>query len=110
MKPKTKKVIIIMAALAIVAAIVYFAFFRKAQAGTAEGYIDRIDTTLANRRLIKSFLKNAAIEQDIAANASANGLNYEQALALSAAYYLVNNGTVDDATWQKWKAQVKAMG
>lgn len=109
MKPKTKKTIIIVAALAVVAAIIYFAFFRKAKAGTAEGYIDRLDTSLANRRAIKSYLEKAALEQDIAANTAANGINYEQALALTAAYYLVTDGTVDDATWQQWKAQIKAM-
>lgn len=108
MKPKTKKTIIIVAAIAVVVAIIYFAFFRKAKSGTAEGYIDRLDTSLAKRRVIKSYLEKAALEQNIEANAAANGINYEQALALSAAYYLVP-GTIDDATWQAWKAQIIAM-
>lgn len=109
MKPKTKKTLIIVAAVAVVAAIIYFAFFHKAKAGTAEGYIDRLNTTAANRRAIKGYLQKSALEQDIAANANANGINYEQALALTAAYYLVVDGTIDDATWQQWKAQIKAM-
>ena len=109
MKPKTKKILIITFALALVAVIIWVVT-RKAKKGTAEGYIDRINTTTANRRAIKGYLQQAALEQDIAANATANGINQEQALALSAAYYLVNNGTVDDATWQLWKQQIKAMG
>lgn len=109
MKPKTKKTFIIMAAVAAVVAIIYFMFFRKAKAGTAEGYIDRLNVGLSTRKAIKSHLDQALAEQDINANAAANGCTYEQALALSAAYYLVNDGTVDDATWQNWKAQILSM-
>lgn len=111
MKPKTKKIIIIAAAIAVVAAIAWlaFSFFRKAPEGTAEGYIDRLkDVDRATKRSIKSYLEKAKLEQNIEANATANGVNYEQALALTAAYYLVP-GTIDDATWQAWKAQIKAM-
>lgn len=109
MKPKAKKIIIIAAAIAVVAAIAWLAFFRKAPEGTAEGYIDRLkDVDRATKRSIKSYLEKAKLEQNIEANATANGVNYEQALALAAAYYLVP-GTIDDATWQAWKAQIKAM-
>lgn len=108
MKPKTKKIIIIAVAV-IAVAFVLWLLLRKAPKGTAEGYIDRLNTTAANRRAIKGYLQKAALEQDIAANAEANGLNQEQALALTAAYYLVPD-TVDDATWQRWKQQIKAMG
>lgn len=110
MKPETKKTIIVMLAVAAVAVIVYFAFFRKAKAGTAEGYIDRLSINSDMKRAIKSHLEEAA-QQDMNANMALNpGLNYEQALALTAAYFLVGAGIVDDATWQQWKAQVKAMG
>lgn len=109
MNPKTKKIIIIVAVV-LVAIVLWAVLLRKAPKGTAEGYIDRLNTTAANRRAIKGYLQQAALEQDIAANATANGINQEQALALTAAYYLVNNGTVDDATWQLWKQQIKAMG
>lgn len=109
MKPSTKKTIIIVAAVIVAAVIVYFAFFSKAKAGTAEGYIDRLNVSRSTKRAIKSHIKQAKETQDINANAMANGMNYEQALALTAAYYLVNDGTVDDATWQGWKAQVLAM-
>lgn len=109
MKPATKKTIIIIAAVAVVAAIAYYAFFRKAPEGTAEGYIDRLEgVDRGTKRSIKSYLEKAKLEQDINALATANGTNYEQTLALTAAYYLVPS-TIDDATWQQWKAQIKAM-
>lgn len=108
MKPKTKKTLIIVAAVAIVAIILYVVF-HKAPKGTAEGYIDRLSTSRANKKAIKSYIEQAKASQDINANATANGINYEQALALTAAYYLVP-GTVDDATWQQWKAEIIAMG
>lgn len=110
MKPKTKKTLIIVLAVAVVAVIVYFAFFRKAKAGTAEGYIDRLSVDRSTRQAIKSHLTDA-LAQDMSTNMAANpGLNYEQALALTAAYYLVNDNTVSDATWQQWKAEIAAMG
>lgn len=109
MTQKTKKTMIIVAAFVAVAAIVYFVFFRKAKAGTAEGYIDRLNASWSVKRAIKSHLTQAATSQDINANASANNMSYNQALALTAAYYLVNDGTVDDATWQDWKLQVLSM-
>ena len=108
MKPQTKKTIIIVMAIAIVATIIYFAFFAKAKAGTPEGYIDRLNVDRATKKAIKSYLAEARTE-DLAANMAANpGLNAEQVLALTAAYHLVP-GTVSDATWQDWKAQIAAM-
>ena len=107
MKPRTKKIIIIVAAVAAVAAILYFTM--RGSKKTAEGIINRLNASRDIKKAIKSHLAQAAVEQDINANAAANGINYEQALALSAAYYLVNEGKVSDATWQQWKAQVKAM-
>lgn len=110
MKPATKKTIIIMATVAIIATIVYFVFFRKAQAGTAEGYIDRLQgVDRQTKKAIKGYIEKAKAEQNINTNAANSGMNYEQALALSAAYYLVPD-TIDDATWQQWAAQIKAMG
>ena len=106
---KGGQALIIVLAIVAVAVIIYLAFFRKAKAGTAEGYIDRLDVSSDIKKTIKGYLFQAQAEQDINANMAANpGLNYEQALALTAAYYLVP-GTVDDATWQRWKEQIKAM-
>lgn len=104
MKPKTKKTIIWMIAIIIIAVIVWLVFRKK----SAEYYINHLDTTAANKELIKGYLADAAATQDINANAAANGLNYNQALALTAAYYLVGN-TIDEATWAQWVAQVKTM-
>ena len=108
MKPKTKKILIITVAVVLVAVIIW-AVTRKGKKGTAEGYIDRIDTTAANRRAIKGYLERARMEQDINQNAADNGISYEKALALSAAYYLVQDGTIPLLTWYDWKEQVKAM-
>lgn len=109
MKPRTKKILIITAAVVVIAVVIYLIVNRKAEKGTAEGYIDRLNTTRSIKSSIKGYLTKAQTEQDIAAYAASAGINYEQALALTAAYYLVNDGTVDDATWQDWKAQIKAM-
>lgn len=104
MKPKTKKIMIIAAVVAVVALVLWLVFRKK----SAEYYIDHLDTTAENKKLIKGFLADAAATQDINANAAANGLNYNQALALTAAYYLVGN-TIDATTWAQWVAQVKTM-
>ena len=100
---------ITVAAVAAIAAIAYFAFFRKAKAGTAAGYVDRLDVSADIKKRIKGFIANAEATQDINAAAAANGLDYERALALSAAYYLVGSDGITEATWQDWKAQIKAM-
>ena len=105
MTPKTKKRTIIIAAVIAIAVIVYFVFFRKK---SAEYYINRLNTTAENKALIKGFLGDAAATQDINANAAANGLNYNQALAMTAAYYLVGSA-IDEATWAQWLAQVRTM-
>lgn len=113
MKQSTKKTLIIMLAVAAVAVIVYIAFFRKAKAGTAEGYIDRLDVSNKIKRTIKGYIDTVKSGQDINANAQNNGINYEQALACSAAYCLIgqtiDGQAIDEATWRNWVAQIKAM-
>lgn len=103
----TKKILIIAAAVAVIAAILWFTL--RGSKKTAKGMINRLNTSSDIKKQIKGYLAQAQLEQDINANAQVNNCNYEQALALSAAYYLVNNGTVEDATWQQWKAQILAM-
>ena len=109
MKPKTKRILIIVAAALAIAAIIYFAFFRKAEEGTAEGYIDRLDINQSLKSAIKANLKAAEAAEDIQANADRNGCNYQQALALTAAYWLVSAGTITEETWWQWKEQILAM-
>lgn len=104
MKPATKKIIIWTIAIIVITVVVWLVFRKK----SAEYYINHLDTTADNKELIKGYLAHAAATQDINANAAANGINYNQALALSAAYYLVGN-TIDEATWRQWFAQVKTM-
>ena len=107
MKPSTKKTLIIVAALLAVAAIIYYTM--RGSKKTAKEMINRLSTTSDIKKAIIANLEKAKAEQDINANAAANGCNYEQALALSAAYYLVDDGTVTDATWQQWKAEILSM-
>lgn len=107
MKEKTKKTLIIVAAVLVVAAILYFMF--RGSKNTAKGMINRLNVSPSIKKAIISHLEQAKAEQDINANAAANGCSYEQALALSAAYYLVDDGTVDDATWQNWKVEILTM-
>lgn len=107
MKPKTKKTLIIVAAVLVIAAIIYFTL--RGSKKTAKGMINRLNVSSDIKKTILSHLEQAKTEQDINANAAANGCSYEQALALSAAYYLVNDGTVSDATWQQWKAEILTM-
>lgn len=107
MSSKTKKTLIIMAAVVAVAVILWLVI--RGSKNTAEGIINRLNAPRSVKQAIKSYLAQAKAEQDINVNAANNGMNYQQALALTAAYYLVTNGTVSDATWQQWKAQVLAM-
>lgn len=107
MKAKTKKILIIAAAVLAVAVILWLVL--RGSKNTAEGIINRLDASRDIKKAIKGYLAQAASEQDVNDNAAANGINYEQALVLTAAYYLVTDGTVSDTMWQQWKAQVKAM-
>lgn len=107
MKPTTKKTLIIVAAVVAIAVILWFVL--RGSKNTAEGIINRLNASRKEKQAIKGYLAQAKAEQDINANAAANGMNYQQALALTAAYYLVTDGSVSDATWQQWKLQVLAM-
>ena len=107
MKSKTKKIIIVALAVAAIAVILWITL--RGSKKTANGIINRLKTSWSIKKAIKSHLDQAKVEQDINANAAENNMTYEQALALTAAYYLVNDGTVSDATWNEWADQVRAM-
>ena len=108
MKPTTKKILIIVAVVAVVATILWFVL--RGSKNTAKGMINRLNVSSNIKREILSHLAQAKAEQDINANATRNNCTYEQALALTAAYYLVNNyPEVTDATWQQWKAEILTM-
>ena len=109
MKPLTKKILIIAAAVAVVGVILYFTL--RGSKKTAKGMINRLDVSSDIKKAIISHLDEvkALPEETIKERMAVNNCNYEQALALSAAYYLVDDQTVDDATWQRWKAEILAM-
>ncbi len=94
MKPKTKKTFIIVLAIAVVAAIIYFAFFRKKSSASI---IDKLDITADQKAALKA--KVAEIEVNAANNegwtrasienkAAQNGYTYAQWLVVEAAYAL----------------------
>ena len=108
MKPKTKKIIIIAAAVLAVAVILCLVF--RGSKKTAKGMINRLNVSSDIKKEIISHIEDAKLTQDIEANAKANDCTYEQALALSAAYYLVDSYPgVTDATWQQWKSEILSM-
>ncbi len=107
MKPNTKKTLIIAVVVAVVAVTLWLLF--RGSKKTAKGMINRLNTSRYVKNAIIGYLEKAKLEQDINANAESNNCTYEQALALTAAYYLVNDGIVDDATWQQWKSEIFSM-
>lgn len=102
MKPKTKKILIIMAAVAIVAAIVYFAFFRKKG---WEKEIEKLNISDANKDRLKIAVKQilsdpSYIQSENEALAASSGLTYDQWLVLEASQNLgwvngLSNGQLD---------------
>lgn len=96
MKPKTKKTIIIVAAVLAVAIIVYFAFIRK----TAASIIDKLGLTAEQAAAMKGKVAeieaNAAglsgwTKAEIKRKAAEQGYTYNQWLVVEAAYALYYN-------------------
>ena len=94
MKPKTKKSLIVMAAIAVIAAVIYFVA-RKRQSPTS--IIDKLAVTDAQKAALKA--KVAEIEANAAGistwtkdalqeRAAANGYTYNQWVVVEAAYAL----------------------
>ena len=95
MKPATKKTIIIIVAVAVVAAIVYFVFIRKGK--TAKQIVNRMPLDEVTKQAlldrvgyIEASWDKAAIE----ANAQAKGRTYQQQLVEEAAYSLYQGNTI----------------
>lgn len=119
MKPKTKKTIIIVLAVLIVAAIVYFAFFRKA----SKNLIDKLTVSDGVKALLRK--KVAEIEAYAAENpgdensndwskqglqnkATANGRTYVQQLVIEAAYNLYTIGQLSASEYAQIESEVMA--
>lgn len=95
MKPKTKKTLIIVLAIAAVAAIVWLAFFRKGK--SASSIVDKLAVDDGVKSALKA--KVAEIEanasglsgwtrESIESKAAQNGYTYNQWLVVEAAYAL----------------------
>ena len=90
MKPKTKKILIIAAALAIVAVIAWLLFFRKKG---WEKVIDDLDISNADKKKLKTQVEAIVSDSEFdkeyyAAAAARSQLSYDQYLVLEAASYL----------------------
>lgn len=113
MKPKTKKILIIMAAIAIVAAIVYFAFIRKSKNSTA-AIISRLNCDKDLKDGLTSMVQiintswDDASKQAIATKASANGRTLAQQTVIEALYALYDANQIDASTYQNVLAQILA--
>ena len=113
MKPKTKKTLIIMLAIAAVATIVYFAFFRKKGASSL---VDKLAITDDQKAALKA--KIAEIEAntgnvsgwtkaEIERKAAEQGYTYQQYLVVEAAYALWY--TSDWALFERVGLSVKSL-
>ena len=110
MKPKTKKTLIIVAAVLIVAVILYFAF-RKNKNSTGS-IISGLSTDQGTKALLASMVSyinsswddehKAMIEQ----NAQAKGRTLAQQTVAEAAYALWDSGQIDAATYSSIIAQL----
>ena len=91
MKPKTKKAIIIIMAIAIAATIVYFAFFRKKG---WEKIIDNLDITEADKAKLKQSVQTLLLDpyyqdkEQLKTDATNAGLTTDKWLVLQAAQAL----------------------
>lgn len=119
MKPKTKKTLIIIVAVAVVAAIVYFAFIRN----SSKNLIDRLNIDAGIKKLLRD--KAEEVEKYAAANpgdatsndwskqgllnkAKSNGRTYEQQVVIEAAYNLYTLGHLDAAQYALVEAEINA--
>lgn len=106
MKPNTKKAIIIVAAVAVVAAIVYFVFIRK-NGSKASSLVDLLpitdDQKAAMKAKVAEIVANNAnwsgwSKSEIERKAAENGYTYDQWVVVEAAYalYYETNWTLFD--------------
>ena len=95
MKPKTKKIIIIAAAVIAVVAIAYFAFFRKAKTATQIINSLNIDATTKQALLDRlAYIESTWDKTAIETNAVKKGRSYQQQLVAEAAYSLYSTNTL----------------
>lgn len=114
MKAKTKKTIVIVAAVAAVALVVWLLLRKK---GT-DKIISKLNVSDAIKSSIKGWVETISgysgtegswQKSEIEKNAKAKGISYEQQLVLEAAYQLRLNDTIDEATWQAIVGQIQSM-
>lgn len=113
MKPKTKKILIIAIAVAIVAVIAWLVF-RKRSNSTA-GIISKLDASKDLKDALSSMVDyigntwDDAHKKLIAQKATANNRTLAQQTVMEAAYALYDAKQIDDATYQGLLSQILAI-
>ena len=110
MKPRTKKILIIAAAVALVAVILWLVLRKRDS--SASGIISKLnadqslkDSLSAMVSYINSSWSDAA-KQQIADKAAATGRTLAQQTVIEAAYALYDSGQIDAATYQALFSQI----
>lgn len=118
MKPKTKKILIIVAAIVAVAVIVWLVARKNVKTTTAS-IINRLNADDEIKSMIKArlaYIENYAATADASAawsrenlqlKAQERGITYEQELVVEAIYSLMESGTLDSAQGSALIAQAK---
>lgn len=118
MKPKTKKILIVVAAIVAVAIIVWLVSRKNSKNSTA-AIINRLDADDSTKSMIKSrlaYIETYAATADATSawsreqfqkKAKERGVTYEQELVIEAIYSLVDSGSIDQATGLELIAQAK---
>ncbi len=111
MKPKTKKTLIIVAAVLAVAVIVYLVFFRKAK-GSTSAVIARLNCDATLKDALTSMVDNINTSWDeahknlIAEHATTYGRTVAQQTVAEALYALYDAGQIDAATYNSVLSQI----
>lgn len=104
MKPKTKKILIIAVAVALVAVILWLVLRKRDS--SASGIISKLNADQTLKDALKSMVDvinntwDEAHKQAIAEKAAATGRTLAQQTVIEAAYALWNSKQIDDATYQ----------
>lgn len=107
MKPKTKKILIIAAAIVAIAIILYFVF--KGSKKTAKGMINRLSAPSDTKNAILGYLDQAKADPEIADIMESNNCSEQQAVAIIALYYLYQSDAITLEDVSKYKQEILAM-
>ena len=109
MKPKTKKTLIIAAAIVAIVAIVWYTFvWRK----SVNGIISRLDVDKQTKRILRDYSKNlltVQTSQSIQTQATADGLTFNLEVVDWARYNAVRDGKITETVSDSIYSQLYSM-